>query len=113
MTNKEANKIIAEFMELEWDTLPSGDIGVASYTHGIKSILAINPFSSSLDNLELVWEKIETGFLEVSLCGYDSQAEWYREEGNIGYIARAKHYSNSVKQAAAVATAKAILEVGK
>ena len=93
---EEVNRGIAEFMGDEPRYGVRGHFGGEFYPNYI-----------SLDALVPVWEKLRSGFLQITLMDCGHEAEWYKEENEIGYIARKKHYT-SIQEAAAIATLKAI-----
>lgn len=90
MTTEEANKIIAEY--IGWND--SGDYHVAR---------KIKPFSNSLDNLVLVWEKL--GFAVLPFIN-SSTTDYKRRLCKIHFVKDVP-----IQEAAAIATAKAIQEI--
>jgi hypothetical protein len=107
MNIKEANQIIADFMGLEYNL--NGD-----YAGWVRNGCFLQfPYSKSLDSLIPVWEKL--GYMSLGIHqftdgeksitmytdNYDSDSYEYEE------------LPNNWKEAAAIATAKAILKLEK
>lgn len=97
MTDKEVNKIIAEFMGYklcEESGIMSGEKIV--YKHS-------RQYTISLDALVLVWEKLRM-FPMISEYKFKYQC-------NLGFVTGEVCTKDTIQQAAAHATAKAILEL--
>lgn len=109
MESSEADKIIAEFMGFEFRYGEQGFYPV--YTDGnlVPTISRAGPeYTSSLDALVPVWEKLETK-------GKYTDVNFWRQRGkkyvfcNLCFSIKVE--SETIQQAAAIATAKAILEL--
>ncbi len=108
MTNNEVNKIIAEFME--WETCNSGTPFIVHQQYGYESApeFTQEPIypCKSLDALIPVWEK-----LSCSIQIYHAPISGFSATSPFGLVTDAQ--VNSIQEAAAHATAKAILELKK
>jgi len=90
MTTEEANKIIAEFMG-------GSDLQIA-FT---------GMYSHSLDTLVPVWDKMNEN--RVTLEHFGNCSKGYSADLNLSH--NYETYSNTIQEAAAIATAKAIKEL--
>lgn len=116
MTREEANKIIAEFMGKCWHTwnISGFDCWCAKCGKDLpnKSIGKYNgyKYTESLDALVPVWEKLEHHACIVQLSVYRS-IPWCNVQSAVIMIGAQN--GKTIYEAAAIATAKAILEMKK
>ena len=105
MTPKEANRIIAEFMGFEWDGFPDGDIGIVTASQVCQKTYSMNLFTTDLNALAPVWEKL----------GYSAAASAISRMKMFLFKPQALQAigENTIQEAAAIATAKAIQEFEK
>lgn len=102
MTDQEVNKIIAEFMGFELHE----DYIFKEYENGI---VEDDLYTESLDALVPVWEKLQIDF------NFMMQGSFVKNNFSIfkhGKAICAKQNKKTIQQAAAHATAKAIVELG-
>lgn len=110
MIEEEINHIIAEFMEYGWD-YENGEY------YDLDSGAPITDFTESLDSLVPVWEKLEKqcpDFDTIRILPCSKTFDyifWFHNfwEGEIRYHTEAE----TIQLAAAMATAKAIMELDK
>lgn len=99
MKNEEVNRIIAEYMGTKFNHICIDHADVDKYLCDL--------YTESLDALVPVWEKLEKGFeIKLSIFTHAKTAMIYDASLSDGY-------GDKVQQAAAHATAKAILELKK
>jgi len=124
MTKNEANKIIAEYMF----TLKDGFVNELNKQHLIERSVSDGRYTKSLDELVLVWDKMigcGVKFTLETLYTDDCQSDEYNmyfadmpplaECNSCGAVESnyPQHSSGSIYEAAAHATAKAILALKK
>jgi hypothetical protein len=116
---KEACKTIAEFMGMKWirhgDEWGQNEYN-AIYVEGTTPRHEVELFPSyaySLDALVPVWEKMDSFYLNISVlpCG-NHEVEIYNTEENIVLIEKTRS-GKTIQQAACLATARAIKELGE
>ena len=108
MTPQEANKIIAEFMGYETDgSVIAKAIAVVKVSDGEPDY--IGAYSEYLDSLAPVWEKLnlDGGWVYDSCGGKESWIITFTGKEDSG------EWCPTIQEAAAIATAKAIQEMGK
>jgi hypothetical protein len=106
MTSQEANKIIAEFMGVKVED----DCPYTEAMHGGEMTKVYgSPYFSSLDALVPVWEKLnlDGGWVYDSCGGKESWIITFTGKEESG------EWCPTIQEAAAIATAKAIQEMGK
>jgi hypothetical protein len=117
MTNNEVNKVIAEYMGGELclsDDTGNAVIGYEPYTYFEMDCYknSHNLFTNSLDALVPVWEKMDIpNILEMDIRNHTQPVFAYRVYTDLAYTHH--HEAKTIQEAAAHATAKAILALGK
>lgn len=113
MNKDEANKIIAEFMGYGGCSTPfmiEGEYYIAVFDSNGFAAEYIRPYSESLDALVPVWEKLDFDFClsaKEKSCRNMDYSGYYLNFGGL------EVKSTTLQEAAAIATAKAILELNK
>lgn len=112
MTNNEVNKVISEYMGYKFEDYSVGVIREEYEAVIGTATRSITPFTFSLDSLVPVWKRLNTrmGYFNYGLT----------DRSEIGFQIRPDLLSsgigaqgNTIQEAAAHATAKAILAIGE
>ena len=113
MTNNEVNKVIAEYMGydyINYDDLPEIQHISGSSIQDIEGGMLYrgNHFTLSLDALVPVWDRLSVEFSYI-----DGHFNIHRDNHENSVICNEFVYKKSIQEAAAHATAKAIMALGE
>lgn len=114
MTDNEVNKIIAEFMELDVHRIDGFAIHVTAPTWNENYTDELPLFTQSLDALVPVWDKMDSGCIPEVLLMPKYPRKGENKPVTLEWRASFKMeygFGETIQQAAAHATAKAILEL--
>jgi hypothetical protein len=107
MTNNEVNKVIAKYMGYTFRSTYSGELYIED-----ESTARFKAYTNSLDALVPVWEKMDIpNILEMDIRNHTQPVFAYRVYADLAYTHH--HEAKTIQEAAAHATAKAILELNR
>ena len=116
MTNNEVNKVIAEYMGEEYCKLPDNRSAIKFKIGNSQSVLKENYYSNSLDALVPVWELLKAVSYPrfyMNENGFNCSMSVEIDRGYRDLKFCEVYDQDTIQEAAAHATAKAILELKK